>query len=380
VLAQSHACFQILNHIDGDAEVPETMPLAEQILSLIGDSDKKNADDLAPALSGSPAAAAINKALKGLVKSGQLYAHGKGKSLTYAKFPEPIQIPLGEQILALMGDTDKKNAADLAPHLTGSPTPASINRAMKGLTESGKLHPHGKGKSLTYARFPEPIVVPLDEQILALISDSDKKNAADLTPHLTGSPTPAAINKALKGLTESGKLHPHGKGKSLTYAKFPVPILPWYETDANKKSFASLLTSARKLIDAGAANVDGLLQALREKLGVVVPPPSASAPSPPPPSPLPHPTTDLRTTLREAYDYLCKFVEFRDKIVELRRLYYETLERIPSLTVEAFHAELEALNGEWLIELRQLNEVAEAQDRHLAIERDDRLYYYIRWK
>ncbi|MCE9531202.1 MAG: hypothetical protein K8T89_08785 [Planctomycetes bacterium] len=369
----------------------DTISLSEQILALVGgEPDKKSLEDLTRCLSGEPKPAAIKKAIKELVATGKLHAHGKGKSLAYAKFPEPIPVPLAEQILPLIGDKpEKKSVADLTPSLTGAPKPAAINKALKELTEAGRLFVHGTGKSLTYARYPEPIPVPLAEQILSLFAETDKKSVTDLASTLAGSPKPAAINKALKELTAAGTLHVHGKGKALTYAKFPEPKLAWYETAPHGKAFAALLTGARKLVDVGAANVEELLRALQEKLGqtsdarrttiVEIPPaPSVSEPlvvEPPPP-----PVSDLRTTIHEAYDYLCKFVEFRDKIVEIRRLYYEVLERMPGLTVPAFHAELEALNREWQIELRQLNEVEQAKDRHLAIERDDRLYYYIRWK
>jgi hypothetical protein len=53
---------------------------------------------------------------------------------------------------------------------------------------------------------------------------------------------------------------------------------------------------------------------------------------------------------------------------------------LPRLTVERFHQELEALSSERKVELHKLNEVHMAKERELAIEKDDRLYYYVFWK
>jgi hypothetical protein len=91
-------------------------------------------------------------------------------------------------------------------------------------------------------------------------------------------------------------------------------------------------------------------------------------------------TEQFRSAIRQAYDHLCLFVEFRDKLVEIPRLYHETVQRLPGLAVERFHQELEALSNERKVELHKLNEVHMAKERELAIEKDDRLYYYIFWK
>ncbi len=89
---------------------------------------------------------------------------------------------------------------------------------------------------------------------------------------------------------------------------------------------------------------------------------------------------ELRQQLREAYEEQCLYMEFRDRLVEIPRLYHEALRRLPGLTVEQFHHELEALSKEGKVELHKLNEVQKAKDPHLAIARDDRLYYYIIWE
>ena len=94
-----------------------------------------------------------------------------------------------------------------------------------------------------------------------------------------------------------------------------------------------------------------------------------------PPSP-----EQIRTVLRQAYDRLCLFEEFQDKLVEIPRLFHEAVRRLPELTRESFHQTLEGLRSERKIELHVLNEVHKASDRHLAIERDGRVFYYVFWK
>ena len=227
----------------------------------------------------------------------------------------------------------------------------------------------------------------LMEQILKQIGATEKKAALDLTAQLTGAPKPSAITKALKDLVAAGKLFVHGSGKKTTYTKFKPPELPWYESEPYQKSFDALLKAAKKVVDTGKP-WEEIQTAVRQSLDAtaentphvivepVVPTPAIVSP-PVVPSP---PHIDLRHTIREAYDYLCKFVEFQDKLVEIRRLFYETEKRIPGLTVNDFHTELQMLEKAWLIELHEINEVREAKDRHLAIERDGRMFYYLRWK
>lgn len=94
---------------------------------------------------------------------------------------------------------------------------------------------------------------------------------------------------------------------------------------------------------------------------------------------------DVRNTIRESYDYMKKFKEFRDGVVEMRRLWYDAKERQPNLTVPEFHAQLQEMNKNHEIELRQLNEVGEAKDPELAIHENDssgspRMFYYVRFK
>jgi hypothetical protein len=173
--------------------------------------------------------------------------------------------------------------------------------------------------------------------------------------------------------------------------------------DLHKKIEAALarmeqaVAKALPAAPAGPAPDPGpVLAALREALGRVAaaPPqvsPLAQVPAPRAATPLqtalpmpsraePPATEQVRTTLRQAYDELCLYVEFRDKLVEIPRLYHETVRRLPGLSVERFHRELEALSNERKVELHKLNEVHLAKERDLAIEKDDRLYYYLYWK
>lgn len=154
------------------------------------------------------------------------------------------------------------------------------------------------------------------------------------------------------------------------YGKHKPTPPPWYKSDAYKKDFAA----AFKLAESKVVGLEKLIAALRQELG------GEPLPPPPPLPPLPPPPITLRQSLKDAYDELCLYKEFRDKLVELRRLYPETLKRYPGLSVEQFHHELDKLNDEQQIELHVLNEVAQAKDRPLAIWRNNRLYYYARWK
>ena len=178
-----------------------------------------------------------------------------------------------------------------------------------------------------------------------------------------------------------------GEGKlfkvGIKYSIQEPPKPKWYESAAHKKEYDNLAAAAAKL-GAGGVTLDQVVSALRERFGaspsVAGPPPAVAPPVTLPAVPAPVAAPDLEVTLRAAYDYLCQFVEFRDRLVELPRLYHETVKRVPALTVEAFHNELARLSNAYLIELHVLNEVRMAEEPHLAISRNDRLYYYARWK
>jgi hypothetical protein len=170
---------------------------------------------------------------------------------------------------------------------------------------------------------------------------------------------------------------------------------------AIEAAFAKMEQAVLKALPAPVASAapdpSPVLAALQAALARVTPPTGATAssapatapitppvvtvpPPPPPPPGTPITSEQLRAGIRQAYDHLCRFVEFSAKLVEIPPLYRETARRVPGLSLEQFHRELEALSGERKIELHKLNEVHAAKDRHLAIEKDDRLYYYVFWK
>lgn len=168
--------------------------------------------------------------------------------------------------------------------------------------------------------------------------------------------------------------------------------------DEMGRAVVAAVASARPGPSADAAGVLGVLSAVLGRLGQEAKPAPAPAPAPPPtetaatptapataPVPIPPtadalPAEEFRRRLRDAYSELKLYKEFRDGLVEIPRLYHEATKRIPGLGVERFHRELEALSQERKAELHKLNEVQSAKERHLAIERNDRLYYYILWE
>ncbi len=87
----------------------------------------------------------------------------------------------------------------------------------------------------------------------------------------------------------------------------------------------------------------------------------------------------LRSSLREAYETLCMFIEFDSGVVEIPRLYHEVRKAVPNLTVHAFHQELESLWLQKALELKVLNEVRSAKEQDKAIRRGDNLYYFVFW-
>jgi hypothetical protein len=91
-------------------------------------------------------------------------------------------------------------------------------------------------------------------------------------------------------------------------------------------------------------------------------------------------TLPLRAVLRQAYEKLCRFIEFESGLVEIPRLYYEARVLQPGLTLDAFHRELESLWSQRVLELRVLNEVRTASEPEKGIRRGDNLYYFVYWK
>src|SRR5262249_24536637 len=99
-----------------------------------------------------------------------------------------------------------------------------------------------------------------------------------------------------------------------------------------------------------------------------------------PEAPPPESVDTLRTALRTAYDRLCCYREFQDGLVELPRLYDEAAKAVPELSVAAFRREVESLWQNNAVQLRILNEVREAEEAEKAIQRDNKLYYFLYWQ
>ncbi|QDU23768.1 hypothetical protein [Urbifossiella limnaea] len=188
----------------------------------------------------------------------------------------------------------------------------------------------------------------------------------------------AAFDGLLAEMQATGQLFRRGKG----YARTAPPPPKWYETDPGKKPFDALVKAAQKVTALGVAPLDDLFTILRSKLESAPTPrpaPVVTAAPPAPVTPPPAPAVDLPAVLKLAYEHLCLFVEFRDRLVELPRLYHEAAKRLPGLTVEDFHHELWRLSEARAVQLHVLNEVRGASEPHLAIHRNDRLYYFVRW-
>jgi hypothetical protein len=130
---------------------------------------------------------------------------------------------------------------------------------------------------------------------------------------------------------------------------------------------------------AFAAMVARLESALDLRSATAMPTrPTAPAPAPPQQAETAAPQS-LRTVLHDAYERLCHYREFQDGLVELPRLYHEARKKLPGLTVQEFHRELDDLWSRREVELHILNEVERASEPDKGIRRDDYLYYYVYW-
>ncbi len=274
-------------------------------------------------------------------------------------------------------------------------TDAAINAAVNDAAAAGDAFAHpaatAKGKPRFWHARPRTAAEVVDdalrEKVRLLGTDevvTDKQlgrpGGKKATPEAT-----SAFDGVLDDLLANRQLFRRGKG----YARTAPTPPKWYETDPGKKPFDALVKAAQKVAALGVAPLDDVLTHLRSKLETApAPPPAPPVPAPPPPGPTPplmppppaaEPSTDLPAVLKLAYDHLCLFVEFRDRLVELPWLYHEAAKRLPGLTAEAFRDELWRLSEARAVQLHVLNEVRGASEPHLAIHRNDRLYYFVRW-
>jgi len=261
---------------------------------------------------------------------------------------------------------------------------ADIQRELE--SEGIYAHPVGKGKPKYWYKPPltakEVMEATIKDKLaglgegLATLAQLGKPSGKAATSERL-----AAFETIVARLLDEGKLFKAGA----KYTTKAPPITPWYESAVHKAEYNKLTASVGKLVKLGNVTLEQIVAALRKQFADArdSPPPPNVADVPPVDVPPPQPSvapSDLRHAVREAYDYLCLFTEFRDKLVELPRLYHEAVKRMTSLTVEAFHNELWQLRSDFAVELHVLNEVRTAVEPHLAIFRNDRLYYYARWK
>ena len=195
-----------------------------------------------------------------------------------------------------------------------------------------------------------------------------------------------AFKTTLAALLDEHKLHRYGE----KFGTSPPVVTHWYETGPLKKTFGDAVKALQKLLDSGKVEFEGLAALFKEKLGAkssdheVVEPTAPTTPTVQPPvapevKPPPAAHHYLRTELKKAYDHLCRFAEFKHGRVEIRRIYHQVKQSMPGLEVADFHKELLDLSRGRVLELHVLNEVKEAQERELAIERNERLLYYVIW-
>jgi hypothetical protein len=129
-----------------------------------------------------------------------------------------------------------------------------------------------------------------------------------------------------------------------------------------------------RTLEAGIARLEAACQEAPEDHPQPRP---ASPPVPPPGQP---PSPSLREVLRRNYDYLCRLVEYQDRLVEMPRLYQKAQSDVPQVTIQQFHDELLRLRAERKIELHILNEVRSAEHPELGIREGNTLFYYVLWK
>ena len=91
------------------------------------------------------------------------------------------------------------------------------------------------------------------------------------------------------------------------------------------------------------------------------------------------PSRTLEGLLKDAYDQLCRLVEYQDRLVPLFRLYHQARHMDASFTIGEFHAELLRLWDKRTLELQSLNEVRSAIEPDKAIRRNESLYYFVLW-
>jgi hypothetical protein len=128
--------------------------------------------------------------------------------------------------------------------------------------------------------------------------------------------------------------------------------------------------------DALLARIDQAFAALQQKVAATTAAPVPSSHAAAPPSA----QESLATVLRQSYRTLRQFAEFNDGLVPIPRLYHEARRKVPHLSVEALHRELQTLWDRRELELKVLNEVRQATEPDKGITRGEDLFYYVFWQ
>ncbi len=255
---------------------------------------------------------------------------------------------------------------------------------LQQLLDAGQLHKHGLTKTAPIGAHPyvdpnNPVTVraailaaSAEPQSLAMLIADAVKNTQAKKPF---------VKEQAQQLIKEQLLHEHKNIKKGTYGKNPPAQPKWHETTAGKKSLNAVVKATKSLLNAfPAVTLDEIVPLVRNQLDLAVTQTlSVVEDKSQPPIAPPVAVPSLSSVLKVAYDELCRYPEFRDRVVEIRRLYYESAKRYPGLTISDFHQALEKLQSARTIELHPLNEVQSAKDQHLALLRNDHLLYYVIW-
>ncbi|OWK46691.1 hypothetical protein [Fimbriiglobus ruber] len=357
----------------------------------------------------------VEGVVRELITSAQLHEHPAKKEGGDARYstsapppPPPPPAPLDQVLQGILAEsTEPLTLKDLVGQIPTLHKPkgkgpaldefqSKVLEALGEEVQNGRAYRNKSGKDGAERFWSKDELVPAREKVLELAAKPLAIEALKKAAAKALKTDPAFAESVIQGLVSNGQLHEHPskKGPLLAADKHvPPPEILWYETKANKKDFDKLQKAVADLVAKAGKTIEDVLQALREKVSPAAHPHHETAHTPPdhehaashgqPEHTPAAPATShaaLRDAIHEAYDNLCLFEEFRHKMVEIPRLYHETAKHVHGLKVADFHNELEKLNTERKLELHKLSEVHMAKERNLAIERDDRLYYYVMWK
>lgn len=346
---------------------------------------------------GKPAEAVVEE----MVAAGELHKHGTAKNAPYGRDkpidpndPEKVR----EALLAAAATPQTRTSLVKAAVTATKAGKTFVEEQAAWLIEAERLHRHGTTKTAPYGRDkPADPNDPAKVSAALLEAAAEPQTQAKLVAAAVAATGAAKtfVTEQAKRLVEAERLHKHGAGKAPTYGRDkPKPTHP-LDTADGKKAFEKLVAAARKLLESATGlPADDLLDRLRRALTPqqtasplkAAPPPELGRSEVAPPADVPEaarsvPSPErIRSALKAAYDELCLFPEFEDKLVEIRRLYHAAARLLPGLTVPQLHRELEHLQAHRQVELHALNEVQSAKEPHLALARGDQLLYFAIWR